>query len=171
VPYLSTKPLLPFLRRKIDETLLRAGRPASGIEQITWELSRITGDQLRSSEKQIVRILRGQVQSIWDTTADAIAQALGLGPEEIWPGWEELAGSRSTFDVMAKRIFMQVSYEQVRGLVRASLVGCSGIEGIGKDRAEAREKLFQSIDQACSRQAEGDVEKLGVLIPRLARAS
>lgn len=178
--YLPTEPIIPFLRRKVDENVLRQGRPASGIEQITWELSRITGHALRSCERQVVRILRGHVTQLWDRTAEHLAQALGYGPEAIWgDDWYALADVplptrdvRVTWEAMARRMTLRVSFERDGRLIRAHVVEIPEITAVGSDREEVKAQLLKSLDEYMRGAIAGkDTEQLAVVIPRIALAS
>lgn len=92
--YLPTEPLKCYLHGAIDEELRGQGGYRSGMQGVAFELSRVACITYNASERQLHRILSGEITKINERTADAIASALGMTPIEIWSDWYEITNKR-----------------------------------------------------------------------------
>lgn len=90
MPYLPVAPLVPHLRCRIDRALTDNGPPASGIESVAWDISRVSGCDVASARKQIYRVLSGKQRCMHDWSADVFAAALRMHPVLIWSDWYDI---------------------------------------------------------------------------------
>lgn len=80
--------VLPLLRRALAAAATEPERSNSGTSVLALRLSLTTGREPRNEHRKLLRILRGEVQSLSVRVADEIATLLGYYPGQIWPEWE-----------------------------------------------------------------------------------